>query len=662
MSADLDLRITLADDDRTLEFELDSSIPGLGYVHYRVGEVHLVDEPSRHIQRVFEELSQRAQVSPDAASAIEQSRIVEELASTGQRLYRDLLPDGLKQFYRRVRRIKRGRPWTLTITSDEPWIPWELIKPYEEVQDTGEIIDDPFLCESYYLTRWLAGVAPLQILEVRRLAVVAPDSDLEHVQRESESIRGLTEANQAKALPTLHDVAAVKSGLRQGDTQLWHFACHGNYVNDVPDASGIALGEEMLRAEDIIGPVHVGIRKGHPLVMLNACHTGRQGFALTGLGGWAQRLLAAGATAFIGSQWEANDALAADFAIALYGGLTGGLPLGEAVHAARLHIRDLDPANSTWLTYVAYGHPSLEVRLAGQPRPAGQAPLEVRPWPPGPAFVVGKPVHPRHFFGRGREIIRLSQLLTSSPLQNAAVIGQKRSGKTSLLRYLRDLNTVRPGDLRPGQKSSLFQGSERYRWVYVDFQDVRTGTRQGFLREVLRQLEWPAAPDLSLEGFLDLVGERLESPVVILLDEVGVALHKYSQELDETFWEALRWLAQSQAGENLSFILASHESPYQIAQFQGVGSPFFNIFGYTATLGPLTPDEARELVDSSPVPFPSEDTDWIIERSGRWPILMQALCAERLSALEQGDGTESWKASGEEQITQHLHLLEQDDH
>jgi hypothetical protein len=197
--------------------------------------------------------------------------------------------------------------------------------------------------------------------------------------------------------------------------------------------------------------------------------------------------------------------------------------------------------------------------------------------------------------------------------------------------------------------------------VYVDFQDVRTGTRQGFLREVLRQLEWPAAPDLSLEGFLDLVGERLESPVVILLDEVGVALHKYSQELDETFWEALRWLAQSQAGENLAFILASHESPYQIAQFQGVGSPFFNIFGYTATLGPLTPDEARELVDSSPVPFPSEDTDWIIERSGRWPILMQALCAERLSALEQGDGTESWKASGEEQITQHLHLLEQDD-
>ena len=45
----------------------------------------------------------------------------------------------------------------LLITSDEPWIPWEMVKPYEIDQDGNELYNDAPLCEKFQLTRRLAG-------------------------------------------------------------------------------------------------------------------------------------------------------------------------------------------------------------------------------------------------------------------------------------------------------------------------------------------------------------------------------------------------------------------------------------------------------------------------------------------------------------------------
>jgi CHAT domain-containing protein len=60
--------------------------------------------------------------------------------------------------------------------------------------------------------------------------------------------------------------------------------------------------------------------------------------------------------------WEVNDRLAARFSREFYNRLLGleghhPLPLGEALHQARMVIRQLDPANPTWLAYVLYGDP-----------------------------------------------------------------------------------------------------------------------------------------------------------------------------------------------------------------------------------------------------------------------------------------------------------------
>jgi hypothetical protein len=294
-----------------------------------------------------------------------------------------------------------------------------------------------------------------------------------------------------------------------------------------------------------------------------------------------------------------------------------------------------------------------------------------------PPFIAGPPIlHPRQFFGRGRELGRLFNLWRRTPLQNAAIIGPRRSGKTSLLFYLRSITNTPKSQLRRGQRADWLSEPGRYRWVFVDFQDPRMGSQEDLLGHLLAGLDLgirtPAVDSAarsrsaslagskrapcSLDYFLDIVSDGLDTPTIILLDEIGVALQRYP-ELDATFWESLRSLATNYVRGNLAFVLAAHESPGQLAGRSNIGSPFFNIFGYTATLGPLTEEEARELVASSPISFSPADVDWILDRSECWPVLLQILCRERLVALEENEVSDTWQQDGLDQMASFRHLL-----
>lgn len=260
-----------------------------------------------------------------------------------------------------------------------------------------------------------------------------------------------------------------------------------------------------------------------------------------------------------------------------------------------------------------------------------------------PIFIAGPPVaHPKHFFGRQRELRRLFNLLRPRPLQNAAIIGPRRSGKTSLLHHLRTLATTPPDQLRPDQRQEWLPNAQEYQWVFVDFQDARLGSRHALLRYLLKQMHLPLEETCELDAFLDTVSAHLRRPTVILLDEIGVAIARYP-ELDDAFWESLRSLATNQVQGNLAFVLAAPEPPEQLARHSGLGSPFFNIFAYTAHLGPLSEEEARSLIASSPIPFPEADVEWILQQSGRWPMPLQILCRERLLSLDEADDAE-WRA------------------
>lgn len=273
-------------------------------------------------------------------------------------------------------------------------------------------------------------------------------------------------------------------------------------------------------------------------------------------------------------------------------------------------------------------------------------------------FITGTPItDPRYFFGRNYELKRLFNLLKRHPLQNAAIIGKKRSGKTSLLHYLKNITTTSTENLRLNQKSDWLPHPENYKWIFVDFQDQRMANRERLLSYILESLGMKVPNPCNLDYFMDLVSENLHNPTVILLDEIGVGLQR-CPELDDGFWECLRSLATNSTDGNLAFVLATHSSPVELAHNTGHSSPFFNIFGYTATLGALTEAEARELIASSPIPFTDEDVEWILMQSGRFPLLLQIICMERLFSLEDGDNSDDWQEKGLRQIQPFAHLLD----
>lgn len=266
------------------------------------------------------------------------------------------------------------------------------------------------------------------------------------------------------------------------------------------------------------------------------------------------------------------------------------------------------------------------------------------------AFITGTPItNPRYFFGRNKELKRLFDLVKRRPLQNAAIIGKRRSGKTSLLHYLKNITNTPKEQLRADQKSDWLSNPENYCWIFVDFQDSRRQNREGLLRYILECLKLQVPSPCDLDRFMDAVSSNLDRPTVILLDEIGVGLQR-CPELDDCFWESLRSLATNQTNGNLGFVLATPESPIELAKNTGHSSPFFNIFGYTAYLGALTEAEARELIVSSPVPFSDSDVEWILKESKCWPLLLQILCRERLFSLEDGETGDDWRKAGLEQL------------
>jgi hypothetical protein len=341
----------------------------------------------------------------------------------------------------------------------------------------------------------------------------------------------------------------------------------------------------------------------------------------------------------------------------------GNIParLEEVEALARILVRrrGLDRAELVqFLTSAGHPHPAgleSELFLPGQ-SPAGSPQYEA---PVGElaTFIVGPPIsHPRQFFGRNQELKRIFGLWRGFPLQNVAVIGPHRAGKTSLLRYLASITSTDRANLRPGQRADWLPQPARYRWVFVDFQDARMGDRNRLLRYLLESLALPIPQHCTLNSFMDIVSQHLDSPAIILMDEIGAGLA--SPELDQQFWWSLRSLGSNYSQGRLGFVLTAPLLPARLANEHGKPSPFFNIFGHTVSLGPLTVPEARELIASSPRPFVPAEADWILSSSGRWPALLQILCDTYLTALE-GDFTgPTWREEGLRRLEPFNYLLD----
>jgi hypothetical protein len=366
---ELELRIILSDDRKTLSYILHAPVSG-EYNFQPVGKVTLENDPLNVMQPSFDKLNTWARSSVTTRSPAETAQAKRQLENMGQDLYEQLFRDTpfKTEIYPAIREKYAGKG--LLIKSNDLWFPWEMLRPYHDV-DGVPVYDDPPLCERFQVSRWFEGrAAPDQVLMKQGVWIVPPDN-LQAAQQESDYFAELNRLQWQVALNgPLGTTSDVEDKFSAGQTQLFHFACHGNFSATSPDDSKLKLADDSLTPSSLSGPRGGGLRRARPLVFLNACHSGRVGAGLTYLGGWAEAFYTAGVSAFIGSLWEINDALAAQFAKAFYDRLWGlgdfagkPQPLGQAFHEARMAIRDADPANPTWLAYVLYGDPYGQVLL-----------------------------------------------------------------------------------------------------------------------------------------------------------------------------------------------------------------------------------------------------------------------------------------------------------
>ena len=275
-------------------------------------------------------------------------------------------------------------------------------------------------------------------------------------------------------------------------------------------------------------------------------------------------------------------------------------------------------------------------------------------------FVAGPPIlEPSAFFGRVREVERLLRLWTRRPLHSALIIGARRSGKTSLLHYMKALTRTPSSLLRPDQarwwashtSSDGVAVPATLRMAYVDFQDPRTGTAEYVLGEILRGCGLPSTGACEYGDFIAIASSQLDAPTVVLLDEVDKGLRRPG--LAE-LWGTLRSAASRHPRQLLAFAVACRAIP-AVENSTPYESPLLNIIGEVIELGPFTREEATELIAASPRTFPDADVEWMLEQSECWPALLQVFCDTRLSAFDTDDEG-GWRQHALLRARQWLHL------
>jgi hypothetical protein len=318
----------------------------LGLFYREFGPIELRTDTRAFFADLFADIE-----AMDLGSAEARIRAQKLLEAKGNFLFTTLLPEPLRALLWGIRdRITRIR-----IDSDEPHIPWELIR-LSGPDETGTVIEGKFLCE-YEITRWIPGLGLNSRLTLADIGVVIPaDSGLASAQEEREFLLGLA-AQGREVTPVPTTFLELMDSLAAGKHDVWHFSGHGSVKDDQdPNRAAMQLSDGQKLTPEQISGAQANLGRSGPLVFMNACQIGRTGMSLTGMGGWARQFLGVGAAGFVGAMWNVHDNPARDFARALYTHLLAGETIGAATLLARQEIKRYQDA--TWLAYTVFGHPS----------------------------------------------------------------------------------------------------------------------------------------------------------------------------------------------------------------------------------------------------------------------------------------------------------------
>jgi len=148
----------------------------------------------------------------------------------------------------------------------------------------------------------------------------------------------------------------------RNEFDLAHLACHGFFEDGSPMHSHIRVSDDFIITLQDLAVYQLNIA-GHPLVVLNACQTGKLNPLYTS--NFAAAFLKYGALGVITSQGAVPDAFAAEFAEQLYTRLLAGECLGSSLLACRIHFLKLRN-NPSGLLYSMYAPPTIRFEIGAQ--------------------------------------------------------------------------------------------------------------------------------------------------------------------------------------------------------------------------------------------------------------------------------------------------------
>lgn len=363
-------------------------VPGFDSRSERVHE----DDLRRLESRLFADLEAALRKKTPAGDPADPTEIQGIVRRLGNRLAERLVPQQAKDLFG----LQGDAIRSVLLVTDDPGIPWELAR-----LATGDSGTD-FLGCSTDLARWSTKqeAQPKGLLRIgRALGLMAGDVGIRQSLGSAPQERQMLEQlfKQYPAIDSKLVEPAATSDLTDRLTHLppdlLHFFGHGDYHGEDPDRSSLIFADRSLEAHELDEERLRTTAEVRPLVVLNACRTGRGGPALTGVGGWPDRWVRIGRCgALLCPQWAVRDGLATRFAESFYRRLSRDpeTTLGQAVRETRQELLDQASDDPTPLAYALYGHPNARVTLGRGPRSRSGSSGVV---PSRNATTPGRPLH-----------------------------------------------------------------------------------------------------------------------------------------------------------------------------------------------------------------------------------------------------------------------------
>jgi hypothetical protein len=252
-------------------------------------------------------------------------------------------------------------PREISIVSEEPYIPWELMIPRrirDGVPETRKPLGVEFPIGRWIPRDFVAGRTRIPLTDGYVIApeyAGRPNLALAFSGAEQKLLKENFAADPISPA-TLREISQKLTSAKS----LVHFICHGKDGGNGKQILQLDNSEE-LSSFDLLGieGLEIGFAKKRPFVFLNACEVGRTTAALVGLGGFAASFIDLGASAVIAPLWSVKDRIAHEVADTFYKGVKSepGTAFAEIMRRLRAKAYDNDSAEDTYAAYCFYGDP-----------------------------------------------------------------------------------------------------------------------------------------------------------------------------------------------------------------------------------------------------------------------------------------------------------------